>query len=93
MALDNILIIEDDAFHATILSRLLKSLTSATIAVANNGQQGLDAIALATPDLIFCDLYMPDMDGVEFLRHFAEIDITPDIVVTSIKRNINRNFK
>lgn len=83
MALDNILIIEDDAFHATILSRLLKSLTSAKIAVASNGHEGLDAISLATPDLIFCDLYMPDMDGVEFLRHFSEINISPDVVLTS----------
>lgn len=87
MALANILIIEDDTFHATILKRFLSSLTSANILVAKNGHEAVEALEHHCPDIIFCDLYMPDMDGVEFIRHFSKTNLSASLVLTSSVSN------
>ncbi len=37
--------------------------------VVGDGQMALDRLREVTPDLIICDVYMPVMDGAQFLRH------------------------
>lgn len=83
MDIGNILIIEDDAFQSKILYSMLSSITSATIVTANNGKKGFEAVKKQKPDLIFCDLYMPEMDGVEFVRVLADSGIQTTVVFTS----------
>lgn len=87
MQLKNVLIIEDDHFHATILHKLLSTLVKANIHIANNGMQAVEILKTVTPDIIFCDLYMPDMDGVEFIRHIAKTPHRPLLVITSSVTN------
>lgn len=87
MELQDILIIEDDPFHAKILHRFLVSLTPANIVVARNGREAFDAVQQSSPDLILCDLYMPDMDGVEFIRHFAQTNLATTFILTSSVSN------
>lgn len=36
---------------------------------ANNGLQALSAVDDFKPDLILCDLAMPEMGGIEFVEH------------------------
>jgi CheY-like chemotaxis protein len=56
------------------------------IATAKNGKLALQQIATQKPDLILLDLMMPDMDGIETLRHLKEMPEAqgiPVIVVTT----------
>jgi len=39
------------------------------VVAAENGRQGLELIEKVKPDLIVCDMMMPEMDGYETLRH------------------------
>ncbi len=81
--LNQILIIEDDAFHSRILSKMLSNLTTATIHHAGDGKEGLSLVELHKPDIIFCDLNMPNMDGVEFLNQLSLTRVQPMVVLTS----------
>ncbi|WP_261904357.1 two-component system response regulator [Vibrio fortis] len=83
MDICNILIIEDDAFQCKILNTMLSSMSNAKVVNASNGKEGLAAIEKQKPDVIFCDLYMPEMDGVEFVRVMSEMDIQTTVVFTS----------
>lgn len=83
MDICNILIIEDDAFQCKILNTMLSSMSNAKVVTASNGKEGLAAIEKQKPDVIFCDLYMPEMDGVEFVRVMSEMDIQTTVVFTS----------
>nr|WP_245251952.1 response regulator [Paenibacillus sediminis] len=52
-------------------------------AVARNGVQALSAIDEHAPDIILCDIRMPVMDGMTFLREMREHGCTSEIVMLS----------
>jgi DNA-binding LytR/AlgR family response regulator len=61
-----ILVIDDDEdFRSFVMRFLAKNGFEPLGAV--DGQQGLSLAAQAAPDLVLCDLEMPEMDGYQFL--------------------------
>jgi CheY-like chemotaxis protein len=70
-AMKHILIIENDP---TILSNTaeLLELEGYYTSTATNGRQGLEKINRSMPDLILCDLLMPEMDGFTLLKQLGE---------------------
>ena len=55
------------------------------VACASNGQEALDLLVTAHPDVILLDMVMPQMDGLGFLEHYTQmgLDWQPIIVVLS----------
>lgn len=54
-----------------------------TVLTANGGEQALQMIAGEAVDLVFLDLLMPDISGVEVLRRLAKDPDAPPVVVLS----------
>ena len=82
----NILIVEDDEFQRKILSGILGSLGVVSVSEAGNGRQALEIIrgSESKPiDVALCDLNMPEMDGMEFLRHLGEEKRSISVILTS----------
>ena len=70
-----ILVNEDHAFQRKTLIQVLKSLGAKKILEADNGRPALEILknqAGDQVDLVICDIDMPDMDGLEFLRHLGK---------------------
>jgi signal transduction histidine kinase/ActR/RegA family two-component response regulator len=63
----SVLVVEDSEDTREFLRLLLKNL-GARVSVARDGREGLDMLREANPDLVLCDLRMPEMDGFEFMR-------------------------
>ncbi|MCK5443891.1 MAG: response regulator [Maribacter sp.] len=61
-----ILIIEDDVIIRRNTAELLQ-LEDYVVTTASNGRTGLEKIMKHMPDLILCDLRMPEMDGFTVL--------------------------
>ncbi|MBD1212044.1 MAG: response regulator, partial [Dolichospermum circinale Clear-D4] len=57
-----IIIIDNDVFSRNFILDCLQSEGYDTIS-AENGMMGLELIKQYLPDLVICDLVMPDMDG------------------------------
>lgn len=71
-----ILIVDDEAGIRSILKRVLGK--NHEVLEAENGKEALDILRTHRPDLLVCDLKMPEIDGMEVLRQVPEID--PDLV-------------
>ena len=62
-----VLVVEDDAALRKVLELRLV-LEGFDVAVAEDGQAGLEALASARPDVAITDLMMPRVDGSGFCR-------------------------
>jgi CheY-like chemotaxis protein len=67
-----ILVIDDDVAVRDAFDLALADHYQVTL--AESGEQGLAAARAERPDLVFLDLKMPGMDGVETLRRLHELD-------------------
>ncbi len=63
-----ILIVEDEKVLQDVY-KLILSTNGYTVLTANNGIEGLTTLRKAQPDLVMLDIFMPVMDGREFLRN------------------------
>lgn len=63
----NILVVDDDISHCTILQALLRGW-GYQVALANNGLQALALVREQVFDLVLCDIRMAQMDGIETLK-------------------------
>jgi EAL domain-containing protein (putative c-di-GMP-specific phosphodiesterase class I) len=82
----NILVVEDDDFQRRMLVRMLHSLGVTSVSDASNGRQALDMIRNSNghaANIALCDLNMPEMDGMEFLRHLSQEKHNISIIITS----------
>lgn len=80
-----ILLLDDEPLMLRLLTHQLAKLGFAEVV---SRERALDALALlegdiAAIDLVFCDLQMPEMDGVEFVRHLARIGYAGGLVMVS----------
>ena len=73
-----ILLIEDDADTLNNLSTMLEMEGFKTL-VADNGRDGLDLACKCFPDLIICDVMMPEMDGLGVLTALRAVPATSAI--------------
>lgn len=76
-----ILAIDDDA--GTLLAlRLVIERCGLGFRSAENGAAGLAALRSEHPDVVLCDIVLPDTSGIEVLRQVQEFD--PDVPVVMI---------
>jgi CheY-like chemotaxis protein len=89
-----VLLVEDNPHVAELITdgldaaarRELKGTVTFIFDVVGDGKSALERLAEITPDLIICDVYMPVMDGAQFLRHLRAHEhgkSTPVIAVSA----------
>ena len=77
-----ILIIDDEAAIRGALKEILE-YESFEVDEAEDGLQGLKKLEKESYDLIFCDIKMPKMDGIEVLEKLKEKEVeAPVIIIT-----------
>src|SRR5215216_1359975 len=86
-----ILVIEDDRDSSQLVSRILAEEGYQPLS-ASDGKSGLALAEAQHPDLILCDIMMPQMDGLTVLRTLRSRSSTatiPFVFLTALNQREN----
>jgi two-component system chemotaxis response regulator CheB len=78
-----VLIVDDSAYVRKVIRQMLsRSPFIEVVGAARDGRDGLEMAAELNPDVITCDLIMPELDGVGFIREQMARRPIPIVVVS-----------
>ena len=80
------LIVDDSSVMRKIVERSLRQagITLTKVLEAGNGVEGLSTLADNKVDLILCDINMPVMDGLEFVKSLGNVPNAKGVPVVMI---------
>ena len=83
----SVLVVDDDFMVARIHTQFVDRTEGfVVVGVASTGRAALDDIARLHPDLVLLDVHLPDMTGIDVLRHLrSEGDDVGVLVVTAAR--------
>lgn len=81
----SVLLVDDDDFVRQIMCAMLERLGVSTVLQASNGREALTLLQQLTPapDFVICDVYMPDMDGIELMEELSRIRYPGQVILLS----------
>ena len=89
-ALRNVLVVDDDAVVGKSFNRVLTRDKGYVVITAQSGAEALEKMRTQKYDLVFTDIKMPGMDGVELAEHVkASQPWTPVVIITGFGTTAN----
>ena len=93
-----ILVAEDNEINQVVIEALLES-TEATLTIVENGKLAVEAAEKDEFDLILMDIQMPEMDGIEAMKHIRHLSsripiiaLTANAMVEDVSSYLNLGF-
>jgi two-component system chemotaxis response regulator CheY len=86
MASINALIVDDSSVMRKIVERVLRQagVELGQVYEAGNGVEALDVLKDSRVDLIMCDINMPVMNGLEFIKQLQSVESCKGVPVVMI---------
>lgn len=90
-----ILIVDDEAYIRLLIEQALEDLEDEGVELltAGDGQEALETINAETPDLVFLDVMMPNMDGFAVchtVKHELRLDRVYIVMLTAKGQEFDR---
>jgi len=86
-----ILLVEDNIFNRKLAQNLFKSL-GFEIDLAENGKEAVKMASEKSYDIIFMDMLMPEMDGLQAITEIRKLEIeVPVVAVTAVENPDTRS--
>jgi CheY-like chemotaxis protein len=81
----SVLILDDDEFAQDLMIGMFEELGITQITTAIDGNDGLRVLGgmAVAPDILICDILMPDMDGMSFLTELAKTNYKGKVALVS----------
>jgi two-component system chemotaxis response regulator CheB len=80
-----VLVIDDSTLMREAISDLLtQSGKIDIVGKARNGKEGLEMARLLKPEIITCDVEMPVMDGISYLKELRRFSQVPVLMISSV---------
>jgi two-component system chemotaxis response regulator CheB len=78
-----VLVVDDSAYVRKVVTQMLsRSPFVEVVATARDGREALEVAADVLPDVITCDLNMPELDGVGFVREQMSRRPVPIVIIS-----------
>ena len=81
----NVLVVDDSSVQRNHVMNMCLDQGVGNVVGAINGVDAIDKLLVAKFDLVFIDLEMPIMDGVELSRKIAKEKLAPSVIILSSK--------
>jgi CheY-like chemotaxis protein len=78
-----VLVLDDDLFMLEMLKDMLHTIGVPEVYTEASTRHALSTLAEHDPDVLICDLALPDMDGIEFLQAAAERGFRGGVILLS----------
>ena len=87
-----LLIVDDEAHIRMLIEQTLEDLEDEGVELlfAENGEQALELIKKEEPNLVFLDVMMPKMNGLDLLKQFRINHKTPVLMLTARSDEVDR---
>jgi two-component system, chemotaxis family, protein-glutamate methylesterase/glutaminase len=83
-----VLVVDDSAYVRKVVKEILgRSPFIEVVGTARNGEEALELAEELAPDVITCDLNMPAMDGVAFVRSQMAKQPLPIVLITIVNES------
>lgn len=83
------MVVEDEGVANELLSSTFKNFFS-DVSSAFNGKEAIEMFEKLQPDIVFVDIVMPEMDGIELSRKLREMNPNQIIIVISASNDIQK---
>ncbi len=78
-----VMVVDDSLTSRHLMKALAERAGHEVVALCDNGRDALEKIQALTPDIIFLDMLMPQMDGLEVLNRLASFARRPRVIMLS----------
>jgi two-component system, chemotaxis family, chemotaxis protein CheY len=87
----DVLLVDDELFMRRLIGSMLRMIGIKKVEMAENGAIALRGIVERStlPDLMVCDLEMPEMDGLTLLTHLRALPLPHDLPVIILTSHSN----
>ena len=83
-----ILVIDDERSIRNSMKDILQ-YEGYEVVLAENGMEGLVSVKSEKPDVVFCDIKMPKMEGIEVLESIKEFSADTPVIMISVQGTID----
>ena len=78
-----VMIVDDAAFMRMVIKDILTKNGHEVVAEAVDGLDAIEKFGQVNPELVFLDIVMPNMEGIECLKKIMEMDSNAKVVMCS----------
>lgn len=92
MPKDKVLLVDDEPDFIKFLSARMKA-RGVDVETAQNGEEALSKVKAKNYDVIFLDLAMPGLDGIQTLKQLREVNSEVQIIMLSGHGNVRKTVE
>jgi CheY-like chemotaxis protein len=80
----NVLIVDDDPFIRKLIATTLEDVAGFELLQASNGEEAVELAGQASPQIVFLDIDMPKLNGIDACRRLRDQPTSADATIVML---------